>query len=86
MDDSLTLTLRSPVDLGPLHLDTLTLTEPTVDQLTRAMKAGSGPEQTATLIALNANVALAAVQKMKQRDFQDAARFFRRFEDAAEGT
>lgn len=80
LGDELILQLRAPVSLGDVEWRELKLTEPTVDQLTKSMKAGIGIEQTAMLLSLNAGIPLAAVQRMKQRDLQDASAFFLHFE------
>ena len=77
--DSMLLQLSSPIELGAVTYDTLSLSEPTVAQLRKAAKAGDGMDQLATLIHLNAAVPMAVVDKLRQRDFEAAGGFFARF-------
>ena len=85
MEDTLQLTLRKPVKVGEVEYAEFNLTEPTVAQLIASSKAGTPLEQAAQLIRLNAAVPMRAVEQMGQRDFEEAAAFFGRFQPQAPG-
>lgn len=77
--DSLELELREPIKVGTLEISTLTLTEPTGEQLAASYKQAVPVEALMTLIAMNAGVSPAFTKKMKQRDLARADVFFSHF-------
>lgn len=77
--DSLELELREPIKVGTLEISTLTLTEPTGEQLAASYKQAVPVEALMTLIAMNAGVSPAFTKKMKQRDLARADAFFSHF-------
>lgn len=79
--DTLTLTLREPIQVGGVEHAVLELSEPSMKQLREAEKAGTSLDQLAKLISLNARVPMAVVDAMKQRDLSRAGDFFAHFGD-----
>lgn len=86
MDDTLELQLREPIKIGDVEFSTLSLSEPTGDQLVKSSKAGNPMEQLIALIQLNAKVPKTVVDRMKQRDLNKAADFFGHFGDETSTT
>jgi hypothetical protein len=80
VQDELVIRLIKPIMLADLEFAELTLTEPTMGQLRQASKAGAPLDQLAWLIAQNAKVSPAVVDKMLKRDIEKAGDFFAQFE------
>ena len=78
-EDEKTLELRKPVKLGEVEYCTLNLREPTAGELSKASKAGGNVDIAIALISLIAKVPRGAVEKLSQRDFQEAADFLGSF-------
>jgi hypothetical protein len=78
--DELVITFREPIMLVDLEFAEITLTEPTMGQMRKASKAGGPLDQLAHLIAFNASVPPAVVDKMRKRDIERAGDFFAQFE------
>jgi len=81
--DILMLDLREPIKLADLEFTSLTLTEPTGEQLQRSYKAVEPMAGLFSLIADTAGVSPAVPKKMRQRDLQRAADFFAHFDPAS---
>lgn len=77
--DEKTLQLRKPVALGHIEYATLDLREPTAGDLSKASKAGSDVDVAIALISIVAKVPRGAIEKLCQRDFQEAADFLGSF-------
>lgn len=77
--DEMTMTLRKPVVLGSVEYSTLDLREPTAGELSKASKAGGNVDIAINLISLIAKVPRGAVEKLSQRDFQEASDFLGSF-------
>lgn len=77
--DTLDLELREPITVGTIEISTLTLSEPTGEQLAASYKQSVPVEALMTLIAMNAGVSPAFAKKMKQRDLARADAFFSHF-------
>jgi len=75
LPDSMTITLRSPIDIEGQTITTMTLREPTAGQIENARRAGVGETVAIRLIALCSGTPEAAVRKMKARDYKEAADF-----------
>ncbi len=80
IQDELVITFSTPIQLATLEYTEIKLTEPTMGQMRRASKAGTGLDQLALLIALNASVPPSMVDRMLQRDIEKAGDFFAQFE------
>lgn len=78
----LVLKLRSPVTIGDITVDKITLTEPTGAQLAEAGDFG-GMRQLLKLIELNGKVLEDVAAGMRQRDLNEAADFFARFNESS---
>lgn len=77
--DEKTMELRKPVTLGHVEYATLDLREPTAGDLSKASKAGSDVDVAIALISIVAKVPRGAIEKLCQRDFQEAADFLGSF-------
>ena len=90
MDETITIALRKPVSLGEgakaISYDHLDLREPTAGELARADAAGSNVAMVIALISLVSGTPKSAVEKLCQRDFQEAADFFGHFAPASSRT
>jgi hypothetical protein len=80
MDEKI-ITLRKPVDLGGVEYATLQLREPTAGELEKASRADSAVGTCINLISAVATMPRAAVEKIGQRDFNEACDFFSSFGD-----
>lgn len=78
-EEEKTLELRKPVKLGEVEYSSLHLREPTAGELSKASKAGGNVDIAIALISLIAKVPRGAVEKLSQRDFQEAADFLGSF-------
>lgn len=78
-EEEKTLVLRKPVKLGDAEYTSLDLREPTAGELSKASKAGGNVDIAIALISLIAKVPRGAVEKLSQRDFQEAADFLGSF-------
>lgn len=79
MDDTLELELRKPIELKDVTYEKLTLVEPTVGQLEKAMSAKTEAGMGIDLIAAVAKVPRRVVEMMCQRDFLEATDFLSSF-------
>lgn len=77
--DEKMMELRKPVALGHVEYATLDLREPTAGELSKASKAGSDVDVAIALISIVAKVPRGAIEKLCQRDFQEAADFLGSF-------
>ena len=77
--DEKTMDLRKPVALGQVEYATLDLREPTAGDLSKASKAGGDVDVAIALISIVAKVPRGAIEKLCQRDFQEAADFLGSF-------
>jgi len=77
--DEKTMELRKPVALGCVEYAALDLREPTAGDLSKASKAGSDVDVAIALISIVAKVPRGAIEKLCQRDFQEAADFLGSF-------
>lgn len=77
--DEKTVVLRKPVKLGSVEYASLDLREPTAGELAKASKAGGNVDVAITLITLIAKVPRGAVEKLSQRDLQEASDFLGSF-------
>lgn len=77
--DVLELVFREPIKLGEAEFRSVTLTEPTGEQLAQAEAVPGGMGSLLALIAKNGGIAPSIVAKMRQRDLQRAADFFAAF-------
>ncbi|MBW8824458.1 MAG: phage tail assembly protein [Xanthomonadales bacterium] len=80
IQNELVITLLRPVKLADLEFLEVRLTEPTMGQMRQASKAGGPLDQLAMLIAQNASVPPAVVDRMLKRDIDRAGDFFAQFE------
>ena len=80
------ITLRKPVELGPLTYSELALREPTAGELEKASKAGSRVGETINLIHMIAKIPRTAAERLSQRDLLEAADFFAAFYPNGEPT
>lgn len=79
IEEEKTLVLRKPVKLGHIECTELDLREPTAGELSKASKAGSDVDVAIALISIVAKVPRGAIEKLCQRDFQEAADFLGSF-------
>jgi hypothetical protein len=79
VQDEKTITLRKPVSLGNVEYATLDLREPTAGELSKASKAGGNVDVAIMLISLIAKVPRGAIEKLSQRDLQEASDFLGSF-------
>lgn len=79
MEDEKTIALRKPVALGEVKYEALTLREPTAGELARASESSTDVGVAISLISLVAKVPRGVVEKLCQRDFQEAADFLAGF-------
>lgn len=77
--DEKTITLRKPVMLGQVEYTALDLREPTAGDLSKAMKAGGQVDVAIALISIVSKVPRGAIEKLCQRDFQEASDFLGSF-------
>lgn len=82
VEEEKTMVLRKPVKLGDVEYSSLDLREPTAGELSKASKAGGNVDIAIALISLIAKVPRGAVEKLSQRDFQEAADFLGSFTEA----
>jgi hypothetical protein len=75
--DELTITLRKPVKLADVEYAQINLREPTAGELRKARNLGSdnGIGNAMALIHLVAQVPMAVVEQLSQRDLAEADRF-----------
>ncbi len=79
-NEPLVLTLTRPISLGDQTWDTLTVPEPTVDQLIQARRAGGDEiEITLRLISLAASVPVAALKNLGMSEYYAIDRFIMGF-------
>ena len=87
MDETITVALRKPVQIGEgakaISYDHIDLREPTAGELARADTAGGNVAMVIALISLVSGTPKSAVEKLCQRDFQEAADFFGQFAPAS---
>lgn len=76
---TLDLELLTPITFGKETITTIHLEEPTMAQVKAMQKGTTMAEQSAILIALNAKLLPAIVDKMRYRDMQRCDDFFGRF-------
>lgn len=88
MSEELTriVTLKSPITFGDKIYETLTLTEPTLDQLDQALKQDSKMGLVASLIASVSGVPIAVARKLKSRDIQQCSDFLGAFTEDSPDT
>ena len=80
--DEKILTLRKPVKLGDVEYSQLTLREPTAGQLAKAENAApTNADMAINLISMVAAVPRAAVERICQRDFEEASDFLGKFSE-----
>lgn len=79
IEEEKTIELRKPVKLGHIEYAALDLREPTAGELSKATKAGGDVDVAIALISLVAKVPRGAIEKLCQRDFQEAADFLGSF-------
>ncbi len=88
--DEKTIQLRKPVSLGngdkAVVYVRLDLREPTAGELARAMKAGNSVEVVIMLISIVAQIPRSAVEKLCQRDLEEASDFLAGFAGAGPAT
>lgn len=84
--ETLTITLKRPAKVGEIEYATITLSEPTAGQLEEAGNNGRMDNGTAfnvALIALVANIPVAAARSLLKTDYDKAVRFLAGFTGAA---
>lgn len=79
VSDEKTIVLRKPVVLGGVEYAALDLREPTAGELSKASKAGGNVDIAIMLISLIAKVPRGAIEKLSQRDLQEASDFLGSF-------
>ena len=79
IEEEKTLVLRKPVKLGHIECTELDLREPTAGELSKASKAGGDVDVAIVLISIVSKVPRGAIEKLCQRDFQEAADFLGSF-------
>jgi hypothetical protein len=79
LDDTLQLTLTSPVQLGDTEYSEITLTEPTAGQIEAALKEPQQTTANIVLIAAIAKIPPGAVRRMGLRDFNKCVQFLEGF-------
>lgn len=79
IEEEKTLVLRKPVKLGHIECTELELREPTAGELSKAAKAGGDVDVAILLISIVSKVPRGAIEKLCQRDFQEAADFLGSF-------
>ncbi|MDA8092351.1 MAG: phage tail assembly protein [Betaproteobacteria bacterium] len=77
--DEQTIELRRPVRFGEQDYTSLTLREPTAEQLAKAAREPGEMETLISLIHQVAAVPKGVVGRIVQRDLQECARFFGQF-------
>jgi hypothetical protein len=78
--ESLTITLRKPIEHGGLTYETIQLREPTADEWAR-WDGKSGVEADIIAVSTVAGIPQAAVRKLTVRDLLQASRYLGRFLD-----
>ena len=73
------LVLRKPVSLGGVDYSEIVLREPTAGELSKATRGFQGIDTGIMLISLISKVPKGVVEKMCQRDFQEANDFLASF-------
>ncbi len=88
--DEKTIKLRKCISLGSgdkaVSYDHLDLREPTAGELAKAMKSGADIDAVISLISIVAQVPRGAVEKLCQRDLEEASDFLSSFSAAAPTT
>lgn len=86
MEDEKTITLRKPITLGKgdaeITYSELKLREPTMGELRKAAKAGDSLDMLHSLIQQVASIPAGVVDRIGQRDMEEAGRFFAQFSKA----
>lgn len=79
-DDTLVLTLKRPVTLGPVSYETLTFREPTAGEVRKALAgAENNIAQTMQMAQLVAAVPMKVIEQIAASDLVRLDRFFGRF-------
>jgi hypothetical protein len=73
IEEEKTIALRKPIGLGGITYDKFDLREPTAGELSRASKAGGSLDVAIALISIIAKVPKSVVEKITQRDLEEAA-------------
>lgn len=79
IEEEKTLVLRKPVEFAKVTYESLDLCEPTAGQLSKANKAGDNIDVAIMLLSLVAKVPRGAIEKLGQRDLQEASDFLGSF-------
>ena len=79
IEDPYILQLRKPVKLGDVPYETLTLTEPTAEQMEEASVPHNGVTSNIVLVSKVAKIPEAAVRKIGYRDFSRAVKYLENF-------
>lgn len=79
IQDEKIIVLRKPIEFGGITYGQLELTEPSAGELSKAAKAGDAVDMGIILISQISKVPRGAVEKLCQRDFQEAADFLGSF-------
>lgn len=80
--DEKVLILRKPVKLGDVEYSQLTLREPTAGELAKAENAApTRADMAINLISIVAAVPRSAVERICQRDFEEASDFLGKFSE-----
>lgn len=73
IEEEKTILLRKPIVLGGITYDKFDLREPTAGELSRASKAGANLDVAIALISIIAKVPKGVVERITQRDLEEAA-------------
>lgn len=79
--EELTVTLRKPVTIGEIVYSELKLQEPTAAQLEKAASSTTAVGMVINLISAVAIVPRTVVERLGQRDFQEASDFLESFNE-----
>ena len=82
VNDELELTLRSPVSSGDVQYESITLKEPTAEQIdlfTKDIDKYGAVRAQIKFIALNSTTPEGAIKKLKARDFKEAVDYLANF-------
>lgn len=77
--ETITITLRVPVELDGKTYKDIDLCEPTVGQLEKSSAAGDGIAANIVLVSEVAKLPLAVVRLMRKRDFEQACDYLAGF-------
>lgn len=86
MQDTITITLPQPINVGSVQFTEITLTEPTMGQMRKAGEGKSQLDQLALLIQHNAKVPAQVVDQLPKRVVDECAGFFGHFTSASPTT